>query len=144
MSENIRPTLIAGLAKLAELVKKYAAPMYAPTAAGTTLVRRVRASEKITSKRPAVAITSENRCAGEARWCVEMLIAASENMPFATIAPRMQPSDLDGDVGERVPPADAAEARVDERDDRVEVSARDRPEHEDDHEQSSGGRERVL
>ena len=27
VSENIRPTVIAGLAKLAEEVKKYAAPM---------------------------------------------------------------------------------------------------------------------
>ncbi len=35
--ENIRPMLIAGLAKLLELVKKYAAPMYAPTAAGAEL-----------------------------------------------------------------------------------------------------------
>ena len=65
--ENIRPTLIAGLAKLAELVKKYAAPMYAPMAAGAMFARLLRASEKITSSRPAVAITSENRCAGEAR-----------------------------------------------------------------------------
>ena len=31
--ENILPTAIAGFAKLVELVKKYAAPMYAPTAA---------------------------------------------------------------------------------------------------------------
>ena len=47
--ENIRPTLIAGLAKLVELVNQYAAPMYAPTAAGAMLPRLVRASEKITS-----------------------------------------------------------------------------------------------
>jgi hypothetical protein len=41
--EKIRPMLIAEFAKLVELVKKYAAPMYAPTAAGAALVRRVRA-----------------------------------------------------------------------------------------------------
>ena len=41
--------------------------MYAPTAAGALLARLVRASEKITSSSPAVAIASENRCAGEAR-----------------------------------------------------------------------------
>src|SRR5580704_16173201 len=34
VAENIRPTVMAGLAKLVEEVKKYAAPMYAPTAAG--------------------------------------------------------------------------------------------------------------
>ncbi|HTX09710.1 MAG TPA: hypothetical protein VME22_13910 [Solirubrobacteraceae bacterium] len=55
----MRPTLIAGLAKLAEFVKKYAEPMYAPTAAGAIDVRRVRASEKITSTSPAVAMTSD-------------------------------------------------------------------------------------
>ena len=66
--------------------------MYAPTAAGVVRARLVRASEKITSSSPAVAITSENRCAGEARWWVEMLIAAEANMPFAAIAPRMQPA----------------------------------------------------
>ena len=34
VSLNIRPMVMAGLAKLVELVTKYAAPMYAPTAAG--------------------------------------------------------------------------------------------------------------
>src|ERR1700735_5368637 len=92
VSENMRPTLIAGLAKLAELVKKYAAPMYAPTGAGALDVLRVRASEKITSSSPAVPMTSANRCAGEARWWVEMLTAASENMPLATMEPSAQPT----------------------------------------------------
>ena len=67
---------------------------------------------------------------------MEMLIAASENMPLATTAPSTQPADLGGDVGDRVAPADAAEARVGERDDRVEVPAGDRAEHEDDREQA--------
>ena len=40
--------------------------------------------------------------------------------------------DLSGDVGERVAPADPAEARVGERDDRVEVPAGHRAEHQDD------------
>jgi hypothetical protein len=48
-------------------VKKYAAPIYAPTAAGAAAPRRVRASEKMTSSRPRVAITSANRCDGLAR-----------------------------------------------------------------------------
>ena len=54
--------------------------------------RRVLASEKITRISPAVAITSENRCAGLARWWVEMLTAASENIALAAIAPRVQPA----------------------------------------------------
>ncbi len=84
--------VIAGFAKLVELVKKYAAPMYAPTAAGMTVARLVRASEKITSISPSVAIVSARKCAGVARWWVEMLIAALANMTFAVIAPRMHPA----------------------------------------------------
>ena len=38
-----------GLAKLVELVSQYAAPMYAPTAAGADAARWVHASQKITS-----------------------------------------------------------------------------------------------
>ncbi len=91
VSENARPTVIAGLAKLVELVNQYAAPMYAPTAAGAMFPRLVRASEKITSTSPSVAITSANRCALVALWWVEMLIAESENIAFAVTAPRMQP-----------------------------------------------------
>ena len=66
--------------------------MYAPTAAGAVRARPVRASEKITSSRPPVAIASENRCAGDARWWVEMLIAARPNIVFAVMAPRTQPA----------------------------------------------------
>ncbi len=51
---------------------------------------------EITSSSPTVAITSLNRCAGEARWCVEMLTAASANMPLATIAPSTQPATWTG------------------------------------------------
>jgi len=92
VSEKIRPMLIAGLAKLVELVNQYAAPMYAPTAAGAACARPVRASEKITSSRPSVATTSAKRCAPLARWFCEMLTAASANMTFAAIAPLMQPT----------------------------------------------------
>ena len=52
----------------------------------------MRASEKITRISPLVAMTSANRCAGLARWLVEMLIAASSNIALATIAPVMQPA----------------------------------------------------
>jgi hypothetical protein len=37
-------------------------------------------------------MTSASRCEGLARWWVEMLIAASANMPLAAIAPVMQPA----------------------------------------------------
>ena len=65
-------------------------------------------------------------------------------MAFAVMAPRMQPDDLDWDVGERVTPADTAEAGVGEQDDRVEMSAGDGAEHEDDREQAGGGSGGVL
>ncbi|HUZ29313.1 MAG TPA: hypothetical protein VMU90_08740 [Solirubrobacteraceae bacterium] len=54
-------------------------------------VRLVRASAKITSSSPAVAIASASRWAGEARCLVEMLTAAWANMPLAAIAPKVQP-----------------------------------------------------
>lgn len=66
--ENILPTVIAGLAKLVELVKKYAAPMYEPTADAQSHPRPDRARVKMTKISPAVATTSENKCAIDARW----------------------------------------------------------------------------
>ena len=90
--EKMRPMLMAGFAKLVELVKKYAAPMYAPTAAGAAAPRRVRVSEKITSMRPSVATTSANRCAPEARCLVEIVTRACANIALATMAPVMQPA----------------------------------------------------
>src|SRR6202020_189162 len=82
VSENIRPTVMAGLAKLVEDVKKYAAPMYAPTAAGADRLRAERARAKMTRIRPRVAITSDRKCAGVARCLAEMLIAAWANIRF--------------------------------------------------------------
>ena len=61
VSENIRPMVMAGLAKLVEDVKKHAAPMYAPTAAGAARLRPDRASAKITRIRPRVATTSDRK-----------------------------------------------------------------------------------
>jgi hypothetical protein len=66
--------------------------MYAPTAAGALAARPVRASEKITSSRPSVAITSAKRCAALPRWWAEMLTALSANIAFAVIAPVTQPA----------------------------------------------------
>src|SRR5271166_2284709 len=90
--ENIRPTVIAGLAKLVEEVKKYAAPIYAPTAAGAARDRPDRASAKITTMSPRVAMTSDRKCAGVARCLAEMLTAGRANIRFASTAPAMQPT----------------------------------------------------
>jgi hypothetical protein len=92
VSENMRPTVIAGLAKPVEEVKKYAAPMYAPTAAGAVRARPVRASAKITSSSPAVAMISDRKWPGDARCLAEMLTAARENIRLAATAPAMQPA----------------------------------------------------
>ena len=59
VSENIRDTVTAGFAKLVDEVKKYAAPMYAPTATAIT-TPFLRGIRKITISRPSVAITSPN------------------------------------------------------------------------------------
>jgi hypothetical protein len=53
--------------------------------------RLVRASAKMTSSSPPVAMISEKTCAGLARWWVEMLIALRASMALAVIAPKMQP-----------------------------------------------------
>ena len=92
MAESIRPTVIAGLAKLVEDVKKYAAPIYAPTAAGADRLRSERASAKITRISPRVAITSDRKWAGVARCFAEVLTAAWANIRFARTAPTIQPA----------------------------------------------------
>src|SRR5580700_3608930 len=90
--ENILPMVIAGLAKLAEEVKKYAAPMYAPTAAGVTRLLPDRASAKITSISPRVAMISDRKCPAVARSLTEMLTAGKANIRFATTAPAVHPA----------------------------------------------------
>ena len=96
VSENIRPIVIAGLAKLAEEVKKYAAPIYAPTAAAAVRLRPVLASAKITKIRPRVAMISDRKWPGEARCLAEMLTAVSANIRFAKMAPPMHPATWTG------------------------------------------------
>jgi hypothetical protein len=66
--------------------------MYAPTAAGAVAARPLRASAKMTSSSPSVAITSASRWEGLARWWLEMLTAARANIAFAAMAPLMQPA----------------------------------------------------
>src|ERR1700729_3395269 len=91
-AENIRPAVMAGLAKAVEDVKKYPAPIYAPTAAGTARLRPDRASAKITRIRPSVATTSDRKCPGELRSLADTLTAALPNIRFAITAPPAQPA----------------------------------------------------
>ena len=56
---NIRPTVMAGLAKLVDEAKKYALAMYDPTAAGTLASLRARRSSSMVTRSPAVATTSD-------------------------------------------------------------------------------------
>jgi hypothetical protein len=88
--------VIAGLAKLVDEVKKYAAPMYAPTAAGTARLRPDRASAKMTRTRPRVAMISDRKCAGEIRSLADTLTAAVANIRFAIIAPPAHPATCTG------------------------------------------------
>ena len=137
----MRPIAIAGLAKLVELVKKYAAPMYAPTAAGVAWLRLVRARAKMTRSSPRVATISEKKCGPVARCLVDQLTAGRENITFAATAPAMHPANLRGQIGHGVAPAQTAERGIDEGDHRVEVRAGDSTEHQDDGvEPSCGGR----
>ncbi len=66
--------------------------MYAPTAAGAVAARPVRASAKMTSSSPAVAITSDSACAPLARCFTETDTAGRPNIRFARAAPATQPA----------------------------------------------------
>src|SRR5687768_8649233 len=91
VSVNARPIVTAGLAKLVLLVNQYAAPMYAPTAAGATADRPDRARAKISRTRPAVATTSpSHRCPAD-RSLPENSTAGRSNIRFARIDPAMAP-----------------------------------------------------
>src|SRR5579863_370689 len=65
--------------------------MYAPTAAGASRPRPVRARAKITNRSPRVATTSDRKCAPLARCLVDQLTAAPANIRLATTAPLIQP-----------------------------------------------------
>ena len=65
--------------------------MQAPTAAGALRDRPERARAKITRISPAVAMTSNRKCAPEARCLVEMDTARA-NIRFAATAPATHPA----------------------------------------------------
>src|ERR671927_112557 len=90
-SENIRPTVTAGLANDVELVNQYAAPIYAPTAAADRPARPVRGRAKISAMRPAVATTSPTRCPVVTRSFVEISHTRRSNIRLANSAPTTPP-----------------------------------------------------
>ena len=144
VSEKARPIVIAGLAKLVEEVKKYAAPMYAPTAGAARCERPVRTSAKITSTRPAVATTSARRCGQSARSFVLHAIAGAPNIMFARIAPPMHPTICAGMYAAVIATPLRCRSASTIETDRVEVGAGDGLEDQDEHGQAEGGGERVL
>jgi len=79
------------VAKLVELVKKLRRPDVRAHGGRARSDRPLRASEKISSTRPAVATTSANPCAEVARCVWLRLIASTSNIRFATTAPLMHP-----------------------------------------------------
>src|SRR6185312_12798567 len=89
--ENMRPTVIAGLAKLVELVKKYAAAIYVPTAAGISAARLLRASAKMTTTSPAVATVSARTCPGVSLSLTLIVTAGRSNIRLARAAPATHP-----------------------------------------------------
>src|SRR6266542_3598061 len=91
VSESVRASVTAGLAKLVDEVKKYAPVMYAPTAKGATELRPLRTTPKITRSNPKVAITSPSHNPGVLRTCVDTVTAGSENIRFAKITPTAAP-----------------------------------------------------
>src|SRR3954470_20319074 len=90
-SVKARPIVTAGLAKLVEEVNQYAAPMYAPTAAGATAARPDRARAKISSRRPVVATTSPSHRGPLLRCLVDNVTGARLNIRFARTAPPIAP-----------------------------------------------------
>ena len=77
VSVSVRASVTAGFAKLVEEVKKYAPPMYAPTANGATLDRPERTAPNTTSTRPTVAMTSASHRSAPVRPCAETVTSAA-------------------------------------------------------------------
>ena len=122
VSLNTRPMVIAGFAKLVELVKKYAAPMYAPTAGGPGGASGAHEGEDHQDetsrghdlREQVAAGDAIGRAPGDGGFCEHQV---RENR--ARDAAEDLRGNVAGDVRDRAP----AERGVDERDDRVEVRA---------------------
>jgi hypothetical protein len=144
VAENIRPTVMAGLARLVEDVKKYAAPMYAPTAAGAVMLRPDRASAKITKEQAEGSDDLGQEMGGRGPVLPGYAHGGPGERRVRDHGPAGAPRDLRREVSGGVPPGQAAERGVGEGHHRVEMTARDGPEHQDDRVQAGRGRRRVL
>lgn len=91
VSEKVRATVTAGLAKLVEEVKKYAPAIYAATASATHCSFRDLTTPIITISRPKVAMISDNQICQPVRCFVDQLTTSSSNIRLAAIAPDMPP-----------------------------------------------------
>src|SRR6476646_9314288 len=90
--ENMRPMVTAGFAKLVDEVKKYAAPMYAPTAKGATEPRPERTTPNTTKSSPAVAMISPSQSPPPERVLVDQSTAGSSYMRLASMHPAHAPA----------------------------------------------------
>ena len=142
--ENVGAIVTAGLAKLVDDVNQYAAPMYAPTANGATDPRPERATPKITSNRPAVATASASQIATAGSRLRRPLDRGQREHEVGEDRTADSADDLRGDVDGEGAALEAAERRVGEAHDRVEMGARHRSDREDDRDQPGRGRGRVL
>jgi hypothetical protein len=73
-----------------------------------------------------------------------MVAAGRANIKVASTAPGDAPGDLRREIRRGLAPAQPAEGGIDEGHHRVEVTAGDRAEHQDDRDQPDRGRRRVL
>ena len=89
-------------------------------------------------------MTSDRKCAAEARCLAEMVTAGSGEHQVRQHRPGDAAGHLRRKVGRGVPPGQPAEGGIDEGHHRVEMAAGDRAEHQDDREQPGRGRRRVL
>ncbi len=91
LSESVRATVTAGLAKLVDDVNQYAPAIQSPTAYGRASARPLRMHPWITSSKPAVATASDSQSAPDERACVEKSMAGMSNIRLAITAPAHPP-----------------------------------------------------
>ncbi len=138
--ENIRPMVMAGLAKLVELVKKYAAPMYTPTAGGALAAPAApgQGEDDQHEAKGGDGIRQEV-CRGGPMMCRDRHGRFGEHH-IGDDRPAHASDDLCGHVRPGVAPSEPAEGGIDQGHDRVEMRPRHRAEHQDDGvEPGSGG-----
>src|SRR4029450_6614861 len=92
VSLNIRPMVTAGFANDVDDVNQYAAPMYAPTAAGATAARPLRTRAKTSKTNPVVATTSPSHSGAPLRCLVDSSIAGKLNIRLAKTEPATAPA----------------------------------------------------